>query len=71
MPELTPEGAIPYQTDKSPWAKRANLKCEDCLFQTELVKLAMSHAEGTGHRITGPGAIEGTVLTISLERDGE
>jgi hypothetical protein len=50
--------------------QKADLKCENCLYATDKVKEAMRHAEDTGHSITGPGAIEGTVLTISLERDG-
>jgi hypothetical protein len=45
------------------------LKCQHCLYSTDKVKEAMRHAEDTGHTVTGPGALEGTTLTVSVERD--
>jgi hypothetical protein len=55
------------------WKDNVMLKCEDedCGFMTGSGKEAMDHAYKTGHSLTGPGAIEGTTLTVTLERDEE
>lgn len=47
----------------------ADLRCESCAFATSNVRAAMRHAGDTGHQVTGPGPMEGTVITVSLAVD--
>lgn len=48
------------------WQKGVTLRCDNCLFSTTSAKVALTHAWETGHTITGPGKLEGTIMSITL-----
>lgn len=55
------------------WSRDALIVCDanGCPFSTSTGKEAMAHALETGHSLTGDGPFEGSILTVSLVRDGE
>jgi hypothetical protein len=49
--------------------REVGLRCKDCLYMTDNVRMAMGHTRDTGHTVTGPHPDGDSTITVSLERD--